>query len=150
MGRRAVVRGVAAVRMPRSVPLLLMSVAVAVGLLTMHTLGHDQPSPARAMGSALAAHTGMAHVGDLEAMPGLQVGLAAEPHGGHGMPDGVAALCLAVLAATVIIVGLILSGRARGLAVPVVGVLRGGAAPGRGPPPLRLGLRLADLSVLRN
>ena len=144
------------VRMRRSAPLLVALFAVAAGLVGMHTLGHVNDA-ATSMRTSVAetvmagmVHHGATDVGHLLASLKPQSAVATDLHGGHGMPVGVAAVCLAVLAAVTVIVGLFMHGRRRAAADRARSILRAVVAPVRGPPPVRLGLRLADLSVLRN
>jgi hypothetical protein len=142
---------------------LLLLVAVALGVAGMHTLGHVSGEGHLSMGAGMPVAT-TSHATAADSMAPLDKPALATPHGlvvnlrwthagdgdGPGVPDGdPLSVCLAVLAAL-------------GMAVLVAAALRavwspsllGSRAalitsPSRAPPPLRLGLRIADLSVLR-
>lgn len=135
-------------RVRQSVPLLLVLVAVAFGLLGMHTLGHDRLLPGAAT-SATAAQPAMASASD--PMAPLATGdRDPGPGGGHHMPVG-EVICLAVVvAAATVTLLLILYGRVRYVAARVIGVVWRAVVAPRGPPPLQMGLRLADAAIMRN
>jgi hypothetical protein len=142
---------------------LLLLVTVAFGVAGMHTLGHVSSEGHLSMGARMpAAATSHATAADLMApiagpAPATRHGLAVEPQwiyagdgGGSGVPHGnPLSVCLAVLTAL-------------GMAVLVAAALRAVwssslisnrvaliTSPSRAPPSLRVGLRIADLSVLR-
>ncbi|RKR91551.1 hypothetical protein BDK92_5951 [Micromonospora pisi] len=141
---------------------LLLLVAVAFGVASMHTLGHvsgeRHASAGRNMSMAPTSHA----VGDrMTALDGFTVApmdtatvrvgwVRAGDGGGSGVPHGdPLSVCLAILTAL-------------GMAVLVAAALRAiwspsliGSdvvyitSPSRAPPRLRVGLRIADLSVSR-
>jgi hypothetical protein len=134
----------------------LLPVLVALGVVCMHTLGHGSGQQhASAAGSTHAE----AHVDDMSmasaASPALTqstVGSAVSPTGPHpGMPLIPLSVCMAILATALILLHLVLVRlasrrplrRSSDRHFAVIG------AAGRGPPPRRLGLRLAHLSVQR-
>jgi hypothetical protein len=132
------------VRASRSIPATLLLVAVTSGLFAMHTLGHAG-APGTMPGHQATAPMHASHAG-----PSLpSVDLPAP--GGPGLMMGELLVCLAILGGVVLFA--LTSRRARG------GVPRRPAGPGwatwiasavRGPPSSRIGLALADLSVLRS
>lgn len=137
-------------RARRTVPLLLLLLTVGSGLFAMHTFGHAGPRPA-------ATHEATAMAAMPEAGVGLSAGQPAAASilasGGTspGMPMDPAAVCLAILCALTAIVAalMMLAGlRAGAGRLPMMASIVGIA--GRGPPRAGVGLRIAELSVLRN
>lgn len=129
----------------RSVAPVLLLLAVVAGLFTMHTVGHlssHGTAPHTATAPAAESHDG--YHGQLLRM------VAA--HGGpHGLPGDLTALCVAILCAVLTIaVALTLLRRPRSQPVGPAGRAWATAASSRGPPRSGIGLRIADLSVLRN
>jgi disulfide bond formation protein DsbB len=131
---------------------LLFVLLVAAGIAGMHTLGHPSSG---GHGSATHSATPAAHQAPLghQAVHIMTVATSASEValGGTDMSLDPSTVCLAILVAfglAALLAALVIGERHT---APPVRYLRGAAAlAGRGPPlSLRVGLRLADLSVLR-
>lgn len=125
----------------------LMLACVVVGLAAMHTMGHagmrhgsQTMAQVRLMTEAVSDAQSMSGSGD-------ELGLAAAPAGGHAADMW--AVCVAVLGGATLLL-LFRAAMARSLRPAIRGLSRaiGVLFAPRAPPP-RLGLRLADLSVVR-
>jgi len=138
-------------RIRRSTPLLLILLAVTAGLLGMHTIGHLRSHSAMPDTTA-AVVTMAAPMQHASAMvSGAAVSSQVDSGRPHGMPMDPATLCLAILCTLAIVLATLTVLRWRRLAADlsrhVAGAVLGVV---RGPPDVGIGLRLADLSVLRN
>ncbi len=123
---------------------LLLVVVASLGVVGMHTLGHVDT----AHGASAGMGCGSCHHDAMAAAPSVLADVVA-----HGLGAGMdpSEVCLAILTAVglVALLGLVLVAwrTATGEVVDLRAVL---AVAVRGPPPRpRLGLNLADLSVLR-
>jgi len=135
-------------RVPRRLPLLLLLLAVTAGLFTMHTFGHSGPATGLAHAPHAAAMAGMQDAGIVAATEPMTV---LVPGGPAQMPMDPMAVCLAVLCVSALIVAALTALRRAPTRAHMPAHLTAGfPASGRGPPTLRIGLQLADLSVLRN
>ena len=147
----------------RSLLRLLLLVAVAFGVAGMHTLGHVSNEGHASMGRGMAVAT-TSHAAAADLMAALDEPALAIPHGlavklqwsdvgdggGSGVPHGnPLSVCLAVL--TVLGMAVLVAAALRAVWSPNVISSRVAliTSPSRAPPPLRVGLRIADLSVLR-
>jgi hypothetical protein len=140
-------------RVRRFAPAFLL-LAVVAGLFMMHTIGH------------LGTHAGMSHVAAMPAamthdhadlppsaalVADLDPAVVARPGGAPGLPGDLMALCVAILAAVATIaVAMILLRHRRAVPAGQRTLARCLAIGSRAPPWPGIGLRLADLSVLRN
>lgn len=139
---------------------LVLLIAVAFGVAGMHTLGHAGMEHASfghaampAISAPWAAPTGAGvHGGALAAMHDVVAGRGFSDAGegrGSGPDVNPFSVCMAVLTAlamAVLVAAALQAARVRTTAnrpAPPV------ASPSRAPPPVPLGLRIADLSVLR-
>jgi hypothetical protein len=133
---------------------LLLLLATLFGLAAMHTLGHHGPHlPAGHHSSHPAtmadnpAADGVIRAADACGTDRCGTVLAAPISGGHGLAGW--DVCVAVLvgfAVLLLAAGLLRSGRAAGTAHRTG---RSGPARPRAPPPVRVGLTFATVSVLR-
>jgi hypothetical protein len=137
-----------------SVPRWLLLVALVLGVVGMHTLGHPEPSHAHDKGVVPAAHSwegpSRSWSGPTAVLP-LDEDRAATRQTSHeDLPTlDPLAVCLAILAPVTLLVVAWFAVRVRHPAVAGLST-RGGW--GRGvvrPPPRRTAVRLALLSVLR-
>jgi hypothetical protein len=138
-------------RATRTIPAMLLLLAVAVGLLTMHTLGHAglpsaEAMPAHGVGPAVKPMNKVSSSMDVAAIVAADLPTPAD------MPMGALAMCVAVLGGLGALAVMSLLARRRRRLWPPAG--HGGMTPlaeaVRGPPGTHLGLALAELSVLRN
>lgn len=131
-------------RRPAALRLLLLAV-LAFGVVGMHTTSH---SPLRHQPSA-AGHTAASNMAMVATPPGTVLAMISDRETPSGGMNG-SQVCLAVLVG----IGLVVLVAALARAAGALGGSALAPAPlvapsGRGPPPTPVGLRLADLSVLR-
>ncbi|MFD0578414.1 DUF6153 family protein [Dactylosporangium darangshiense] len=122
-------------RLGRTARLVLL-LATLVGLAAMHTLGHDGPhltTPAHTGHMATAAH-------DAPVLDG-------PANGHHGMSGWDVCLAVLVAFAVLLLAAALLHGRRAAGAAHLTG--RTARTGPRAPPPRRVGLTLATVSVLR-
>lgn len=132
---------------------LLLAVFVAAGVAGMHTLGHVAPHGHGVHGHGAHGIHG-AHVGVMAGPPPVAAAASVETvlsalRAPDLSPDPMAA-CVAIL--TAFAMALLLAAALAAARRPAsfsYGPAAAGLPAGRGPPPTPLGLRLADLSVLR-
>jgi hypothetical protein len=130
---------------------MLLLLTVAVGVLTMHTLGHAGMPSAEAMPAhgVVTASDPMNMVPSRMNLPAI---FAADLPTPADMPMGALAICVAVLGGlgALAVISLLARRRRPLRRPPENGGMTQLAEAVRGPPGTCLGLALAELSVLRN
>jgi Family of unknown function (DUF6153) len=123
--------------------------AVLAGVLTMHTLNH--PANHSAPGTGNGGHATMVVVAELMSADESGMDIAGPGQQAPSpSPTDPTSLCVAILCATLLFAWTLALLHRRG-AIPLRPEdIHALFAAARGPPALAIGLRLADLSVLRN
>jgi hypothetical protein len=134
---------VSAVRISKTVPVLMLLFVVTTGLFTMHTLGHfGAPESMPMPGGYLT----------MVMQPDHAAPIAVSGHEDNpAIPMGSMVACVAILAGLLLLaVAVLLGRRARGRLFVTMDPLGRIVDAVRGPPKIRPGLALACLSVSRN
>ncbi|NUT37924.1 MAG: hypothetical protein HOV79_33170 [Hamadaea sp.] len=133
----------------RYAPMLLL-LAVVAGLFTMHTIGHLTGHAAGSHPAAMTMSSGP-HAAHADAPAGpAESSVAALTSDRGGLPGDLMALCLAILSAIATFAAALTLLRRHRVTMPPPNPSAWAAAAASRAPPLLIGLRLADLSVLRH